>query len=60
VSIHAQASAEKRLRSNALVVIKGANSRIVGKPDRVVEVLRVRYYSELFGQKHFDDSRSTV
>ncbi len=22
--------------------------------------LRVRYYSELFGQKHFDDSRSTV
>ena len=27
---------------------------------RVVEVLRVRHYSELFGQKHFDDSRSTV
>jgi hypothetical protein len=26
----------------------------------VVEVLRVRHYSELFGQKHFDDSRSTV
>jgi hypothetical protein len=24
------------------------------------EVLRVRYYSELFGQKHVDDSRSTV
>ena len=25
-----------------------------------MEVLRVRHYSELFGQKHFDDSRSTV
>jgi hypothetical protein len=24
------------------------------------EVLRVRHYSELFGQKRFDDSRSTV
>jgi hypothetical protein len=28
--------------------------------ERVVEVLRVRHYSELAGRTPFDDSRSTV